>query len=109
MTDLKAILEALPDDALVPVRWLRARLGAPAGTPDDRIGDLSCTDVAKVLGRTPGCIRGWCARGEIPGAYRLNGREWRLPAAALRAYLDAHGSKQSGKDAEAVDLGAWRR
>ena len=107
--ELAKLLVHLPDDALVPVGWLRAQLRRPDVGQDDGVGDLSCADVAKMLGRTPGTIRGWCHRGEIAGAGRLNGREWRIPRASLRAYLAAHGSKKSEPNTEAVDLGSWRK
>ena len=110
MTDeqLAKLLSDLPDDALVPVRWVRARLQRPAIT-DDGVGDLSCADVAKTLGRTPGCIRSWCARAEIQGAYRLNGREWRIPRTSLRQYLDAQAQQKRDVVAGPVNLGSWRR
>ena len=104
-----AILAELPDEALLPVGWLRARLEAPA--PTEPVGGLSCADVAKMLDRTPGTVRGWCARGELKGSYRMHGnREWRVPRAALRAYLDAQaGRGRSYEDVGSVDLGSWRR
>jgi len=105
--DLAKLLAALPNDALVTVRWLRAQLEQPE-VADDSVADLSCAAVAKLLDRTPGCIRGWCQRGEIVGVYRLNGREWRIPRASLRAYQAAHGAKRSEQNAEPVNLGSWR-
>ena len=105
---LGGLLEPLPDEALVPVGWLRSYLRAPA--PTEPIGDLSCAQAAEALGRKPGTVRGWCARGEIPGAYRLNGREWRVPRAGLRAYLDGAASREREPvDPGSVDLGSWRR
>jgi len=103
---LARLLDPFPDDALVPVRWLRAQLQRPA-LADDGVGDLSCVDVAKLLRRKPGTIRGWCQRGEIK-AYQLNGKEWRIKRADLRTYLDTHGTKRSEQTAAAVDLGSWR-
>ena len=107
--ELAKLLVHLPDDALVPVGWLRAQLRQPDAVQADGVGDLSCADVAKMLSRTPGCIRGWCKSGEFARAYRLNGREWRIPRASLRAYLDAHGSKKSAQTAEPINLGRWRK
>ncbi len=109
MDALSKLLDLLPDDALVPVRWLRAQLRHPDVATDDGVADLSCADVAMMLGRTPGTIRGWCQRGEIAGAYRLNEREWRIPRPSLRAYLAAHGSKRSEQTAAPVNLGSWRK
>lgn len=110
MTDLAALLAELPDEAMVPVRWLRARLadGGARASDEPFVGDRSCAEVAKLLGRTPGCVRSWCARGELE-AYRLNGREWRIPQASLRVYLDRSAAKPVPQSAGAVDLSSWRR
>ena len=110
-TALRALLEALPDDALLPVKWVKAHLEAPACASSGAVvADLSAVDVAAELGRRPGTIRGWFARGDFPGAYRLHGREWRVPRAALRAYLDRQAAaRRDDGDAGAVDLGSWRQ
>lgn len=106
---LAKLLEKLPDAAMLPVGWLRAQLQQPE-TTDDGVGDLSCADVARELGRTPGCIRGWCARGEIADAYRLNKREWRIPRASLRGYLAKQAQrKDAAADVGTVNLGSWRK
>lgn len=115
MTDLRTALSTLPDEALVPVGWIRARLdgkadASPAGNGEP-IGDLSAADVAEALDRTPSTIRAWCARGEVPGSYKLRGREWRIPRASLRRYLDrqAEGKRETRRRGEPVDLGGWRK
>lgn len=60
-----------------------------------------------VPGRKPSTVRGWCEAGKLPGAYRLRGREWRIPPAALAAIQQAeHEPVTSGGP---VDLGGWRR
>lgn len=111
--DLATFLAGLPDEALIPVGWLRTRLRTPGqADPGEPVRDLSCADVATALDRKPGTVRAWCARGEIPGAYLLNHREWRIPRAALRAYLDRQGNQRTTGNADAagsVDLGSWRR
>ena len=106
--ELTKLLSDLPDEAMVPVRWLRSQLQRPA-IAHDGVGDLSCADVAQALKRTPGCIRGWCQRGEIQGAYRLNGREWRIPRASLRTYLDEQAQQKHTVVASPVNLSNWRR
>jgi hypothetical protein len=106
VTDLSKLIAELPDDALLPVAWVRARLASPL--PEETVGDLSCADVATALHRKSGTIRGWCFRGELVGAYRLNGRDWRIPRAWLRAYLDLQSAGKSPVNVEHVDLGSWR-
>lgn len=104
--ELSKILADLPDNALLPVGWVRARLAAPV--PDEAIGDLSCAEIGVLLHRKPGTVRGWLFRKELVG-YRLNNRDWRVTRAELRRYLDAQGGAGSPIDgASSVDLGSWR-
>lgn len=109
MSDLEKLLAELPDDALVPVRWLRSRLRADSSPQAESVADLSAADVAKQLGRKPGTIAGWIRNGRLEG-YRLNRREWRVTAASLRAFLDAAQRQRDGGESEAPpDLSSWRR
>lgn len=103
---LATLLANLPDEALIPVGWVRARLAQPL--PVETIGDLSCSDVAEALKRKPGTIRGWCHSGQLEGAYLLHGKDWKIPRESLRAYLDKQSKGLSRHDDAAVDLGAWR-
>jgi excisionase family DNA binding protein len=109
-----AVLDALPDDAMVPVRWVRQLVdGLERTGGDDGLG-LTVADVAERTGRAVSTCRTWCADGRLPGARRLRGREWRVPAAALRALLedgDAPGSEVGGVERLEVPRGglaAWR-
>ena len=94
MTDRQALLRyarALPVGSSVPVprEWLlellerpRAGESAPADAP--RV-DLTVEQVAKAFSRSPVTVRAWCAAGLLVGAYRMHGREWRIPPAAVEA------------------------
>ena len=112
-----AMLRALPDEALVPVSWVRELVGGQNGADSDGdpgiVADLTVGDVGQQFGRTPACVRAWCRAGRVPGAYRLNGREWRIPRGGLRAFLagerNGQGSKGPRREGVAVDLGAWRK
>lgn len=98
---LRALLEQLPPETLIPVGWALEQLdGAGEG-----IVDLTVPDVAEALGRAPSTVRQWCADGRLPGAYRLHGREWRIPRSSLARLRDQH----DVQGAAPVDLGAWRR
>lgn len=112
-----AAVLALPDEALVPVGWIRSLLQGVqhlGGAASD-LG-LTVAEVAKPANRAPSTIRTWCAEGRLPGAYRLQGREWRIPQAALRALLEAD-QPEAERGAAARrrlrapqgGLGAWRQ
>jgi excisionase family DNA binding protein len=85
----------------LPVDWLRQQLetaemvhgGTPGGAP--ALDDLTVESAGKQLGRSASTLRTWCAAGLIPGAYRLRGREWRIPPAALQAMLDREAEKKT--------------
>ncbi len=84
-TALLAMVENLPPDepVTVPAGWIQAVLVTEASPLNV---DLSGAAVAELLGRSPVTIAGWCRLGLFPGCYRLRGREWRIPAAALDAF-----------------------
>lgn len=57
-------------------------LGRAAVLPEP--SDLTLEEVAARLRLKPQTVRALCARGAIPGAYRVpGGRGWRVPALAL--------------------------
>lgn len=117
---LERLLEDLPPGGSVtfPRTALEELLetSAPAaGESGGPIGDLSVQDLAGELGRSESTVRGWCSSGLIDGVYKLRGREWRIPRAAARRFLEreARGEKDRlsrplgrGRD---VSLSAWRR
>jgi excisionase family DNA binding protein len=49
--------------------------------------DMTAEEVGQHLGRAPSTVRNLCAAGEFPGAYKLNGKDWRIPREALRQYV----------------------
>ncbi len=78
---------------------------------EDRLADSTVDEVARELSRSRSTVREWCRAGEIPGAYRLNGREWRIPRSGLQKFLDGQGGsrpRRLGRCHE-TDLSAWRR
>ena len=108
---LRSELEAMPPGTLVPRDWLLTRLpsSAPAGAvAPSAVVDLSIHDLARLFGRRPSTVRGWLERGDFSGAYKLFGREWRVPQSALDAFLQ---SQRRGGRAPArgtTDLSTWR-
>lgn len=110
----RRLLEQLPDDALLPVSFVRALLNEPA-TDEEPLADLPVERVAEVLGRAPSTIRAWLHAGELEG-YKLHGREWRVTRAALRAYQDNQAKQHTHnpsmttfRQGRGVDLAAWRK
>lgn len=50
-------------------------------------GDLTIAELAARFHRSSSTIRGWCQRGRFEDAYKLNGRDWRVPPAGVDAFL----------------------
>lgn len=108
-----ATLLAMPDDALVPVRWVREILASLEEQGDDGgLGD-TVEQFAVRADRAPSTVRTWCADGRLPGARKLRGREWRIPRSALRALLDGDEPPERERGVKRLDvprggLSAWR-
>jgi len=120
---LQSLAAALPAGAAIPIprEWLLELLAGIAAPPGEAASgtapaDLTVLQLAARFGRKPSTVRGWLDRDLIPGAYRFQGREWRVPAAALAAFEARH--RPDGAEAEIasprarekrpVDLSAWR-
>ena len=107
---LRDLLGQLPPDAQVPVGWVLENLGEEQGSA---FADLTLEQVAEKVGRAASTVRGWCNSDRMVGAYRLRGREWRIPQDALRRFLAAERSQDGHGPATVrsrgpVDLGSWR-
>ena len=113
LTDyIRRIVAEMPDEAAVtfPVVWLRQQLEVE-GPDGVEIDDLTCERAAEALDRSASTVRDWCRAGNILGAYRLKGREWRIPKSALREFLDSqeHPPPKTTRPHAEADLSAWRR
>ena len=76
--------------ATIPAAEVLKRL--PDGVDSPRAaGDMTLEQVANEVGRATSTVRTWCNSNRIAGAYRLNGRDWRIPQASLRKFLDEQG------------------
>lgn len=113
---LVAELQALPPGSLVPRDWILSRLadhhppipGAPFPGPAPAV-DLTVDDLGTLFGKRPSTVRAWIERGDFPGAYKLHGKEWRVPASALDAFQQAQRARSANPQAEAkAGLSAWR-
>jgi excisionase family DNA binding protein len=109
---LRQLIEVADPDGTVTVRWLAALLkdAAPCSPAPSAPGDLTLEDVCTAVAKKPSTVRGWLNRGELRG-YKLNGKAWRVPRAALDAYLAAQANPDA-LDAPAdgdVDITEWRK
>ena len=48
--------------------------------------DLTIRDLAQLFGKQPSTVRAWVERGDFPGAYKLHGKEWRVPVSAVEPF-----------------------
>ena len=73
--------------------------------------DLTAVELAKRFNRAPVSIRVWCAEGRFPHAYKLNGKEWRIPPADVLAYETRERGRATFRDrsVDAEGLGDRRR
>jgi excisionase family DNA binding protein len=84
---LRALVEAADPSGSVTltVSWLRDQLDADQHPEPEASVDLTVDRVCELVGRKPETVRRWCRDGDLPGAYLLHGREWRVPQGAIEA------------------------
>lgn len=112
---LRAALTAMPPGTLVPRDWVLEQLNAgveggpaqPAPAPP-RIVDLTIRDVARAFGKSPSTVRAWVERGDFAGAYKLHGKQWRIPASAVDAFQDHQRTVAGPRRRDRGRLSAWR-
>ncbi|MBA3583130.1 MAG: helix-turn-helix domain-containing protein [Gemmatimonadetes bacterium] len=119
---LKA-LGHLPAESLVPVGYVltlaKVEPEAAREAESELLADLTVEQVAQEFHRSPSTVRQWLAAGELEG-YKLKGRQWRVPRAAVRKFQDeaarAYGERRiqpsnggSIRDCKTARLDGWRR
>lgn len=107
LASLRSIVDGLPEggSATLPRHFLEELLATASTTG----ADLTVAQVAEHFGRSRSTVRSWLEAGVLRG-YRLRGREWRVPTAAVAEFREAE--RQGGVRPNrrgVVDLGAWRR
>jgi hypothetical protein len=112
---LAALLEGLPGDALLPVSWILEQLvgeqpeRAATGPGDTLAHDLTVKQFGACLGRSASTARLWCERGQVPGAWKLNGRVWRIPTGSLELFRTAQGAAPTeAKQPTLGNISDWR-
>ena len=115
LADLERLIESHAPGSLIPRDWLLAIVhGLDVAGEQDALADMSVSDAAEVLGRSTSTVREYCRRKLLPGSYRQQGREWRIPRSAIRAFQSAQASpppeqRAQRRAASTVDIGAWRK
>ena len=102
LADLRALVAQMPDAGTVPIVWVREQLGA---LEIEEVGDpelFNVAGLAKRWHRGASTVRGMLESGEVAGAYRLRGREWRVPRDAV---LGVRGRPTGDTPANAADPG----
>jgi hypothetical protein len=113
---LQQLADALPPGASVtlPREWLLEELGAgQAADPGVVAVDYTVADLAQLFGKQPSTARSWLEAGLFPGAYKLRGRSWRVPRAAMLAFQQRERARpvqegQPAPDGSAGSLSDWR-
>ena len=106
---LRQAAELLPAGASVIVtrEALIDALGSAAVvTSTPPAGDLTVSELAERFRRSPSTIRGWLETDRLPGAYKLNRRDWRVPLATVEAFENQQRGQRGQTE---VDLSGWRR
>lgn len=101
----------MPPGTLVPRDWVLEQLSAGVHASKEAVSpaattpvDLSIRDLAHLFGKQSSTVRAWVERGDFRGAYKLNGKEWRVPLRAIEAFQDLQ--REQGSTSQ---LSAWRR
>jgi excisionase family DNA binding protein len=112
------------------LRQLAAAIEADVA-PAPAAGVLTVAQVAAQLHRSSSTVRGWCEAERLAGAFKLNGRDWRIPAIAVDDFIAGQRRPETSRDVtrgamigvhadtgvprrrarrgDGADLGAWRR
>ncbi len=109
---LQRLAEALPETGSVILTRADLLELAEADESKDAsaesLADFTVAQVAEMFERSPQTVRDWIKAGRLRG-YRLNDREYRITASALREFQEEQRNGAShGDRAEEADLGAWR-
>jgi predicted site-specific integrase-resolvase len=66
--------------------------------------DLTIRGLAQLFGKQPSTVRAWVERGDFAGAYKLHGKEWRVPESGVEAFQNRQ--RRAMPNAR---LSGWRR
>jgi excisionase family DNA binding protein len=103
---LRELAERLPPGgSLTLTREGLLDLAADGSQTEQRAAraEFTVAELAARFHRSPSTVRDWCEHARFEGAYKLNGRDWRIPQAAVDTFL----AEQRGEN-PISPLGAWR-
>ena len=109
---LREIVRHMPAEGSVslPVSWLKELL-AEGVEPGTRL--LTLEEASEVVNRSPSTIRTWANTGQLDGAFKLQGRSWRIPASAIESLIERQQSGQheppTVQGDGPVNLSSWRQ
>lgn len=100
--------------ATIPAEEALRRLPAAEGGAGDTLAALDVEQAGEALGRSPSTVRDYCRAGLLDGAYRQQGREWRIPPGAIGKFQVGQAAEAAAKATPApragsTDLAAWRK
>ena len=102
----------MPPGTLVPRDWVLEQLSEAVHGSEKVVSsapttpvDLSIRGLAQLFGKQSSTVRAWVERGDFSGAYKLNGKEWRVPLSAVEGFqnLQRQRSRLTSK------VSAWRK
>ncbi len=112
LESLRVALAAMPPGTLVPRDWVLEQVsGRSPSLPTVELPtlparvDMTIRDLAQLFGKQPSTVRGWVERGDFPGAYKLHGKEWRVPVSGVEAFQNGQRRRTAKSEAR---LSAWR-
>src|SRR3989442_2660617 len=105
LADLRELVARMPPGSSVTLS--RDALLEAVGAPDapGMPADLNVAELGARLRRSHSTVRGWCEKGRFAGAFKLEGRDWRIPPAAVESFLEA---QRRGRG-DHPELGDWRK
>jgi excisionase family DNA binding protein len=109
---LRILAEALPVGTVVPVprELLLQLLSGNLGRHNDVEVDLTVAELAVLFSRKRSAVRSWLERGDFPQAYKLHGREWRVPASSVHAFQEKQRQRKAEKRVtRSLGLASWRQ
>jgi hypothetical protein len=94
MSQLRELLRGAPSEAKLSPAVILGLLDcvdpeASAETIDswqEANSDLTPAEFGKIMRRSSVTVAQWCAGGAVPGAYKLQGRAWRIPRASVQRF-----------------------